>query len=60
MVQIFCAKAESHSGFHFRIFDLNDSKDELILTVSVTLLQILGTVYETVSVPYLVVLGFLE
>ena len=36
------------------------SNDELILAVSGTLLQILGAIYETVSVPYLTVLGFLE
>ena len=61
MVQICCAKtAISHSGFHLHIFVLKDSNDELILIVSGTLLQILGAIYETVSVPYLTVLGFLE
>ena len=42
------------------IFVLKDSNDELILIVSGTLLQILGAICETVSVPYLTVLGFLE
>ena len=51
---------QSHSGFHFCIFDLKDSKEELILIVSGTLLQILGAIYETVSVPYQTVLEFLE
>ena len=46
-------RRQSHSGFRFRIFDLKDSKDELILIVSGTLLQVLGAIYETVSVPYL-------
>ena len=32
---------------------MKDSKDELILIFSGTLLQILGTIYETFSVPYL-------
>ena len=53
-------RRQSHSGFHLRIFVLKDSNDELILIVSGTLLQILGAIYETVSVPYLTVLGFLE
>ena len=44
-------KRQSHSGFHWRIFDLKDFKDELILIVSGTLLQVLGALYETVSVP---------
>ena len=37
-----------------------DSKDEIILIVSGTLLQMLRVIYDTVSNPYLVVLGFLE
>ena len=53
-------RRQSHSGFHLRIFVLKDSNDELVLTVSGTLLQILGATYETVPVPYLIVLGFLE
>ena len=53
-------RRKSHSGFHLHIFVLKDSNDELILIVSGTLLQILGAIYETVSVPYLTVLGFLE
>ena len=36
------------------------SKDELILIVSGTLLQILDAIYDTVSVSYLNVLGFVE
>ena len=44
---------QSHSGFRVRVFGLKDSNDEVILIVSGTLLQILGAVYETVSVPYL-------
>ena len=27
-------RRQSHSGFHLHVFDLKDSKDELILTVS--------------------------
>ena len=42
------------------VFLLYFSDDEHILVVSGTLLQILGAIYETVSVPYLTVLGFLE
>ena len=53
-------RRQSHSGLHLRIFDLKECKDELILIVSGTSLQILGAIYETVSVPYLTVLGFLE
>ena len=53
-------RRESFSGFHFCILDLKDSKDGLNLTVTGTFLQILGAIYETVSVPYLTVLGFLE
>ena len=53
-------RRQSHSGFHLRIFVLKDSNDELILIVSGTLLLILGAIYETVSVPYLTVLGFVE
>ena len=60
MVQICCTKAAIAFGFHLRIFVLKDSNDELILIVSGTLLQILGAIYETVSVPYLTVLGFVE
>ena len=61
MVQIRCTKATiSYSGFHLLFFVLKDSNEELILIVSGTLLQILGAIYETVSVPYLTVLGFLE
>ena len=41
-----------HAAFHFCIFDLKDSKQELILIAFGTLLQILGATYETVSVPY--------
>ena len=51
---------QSHSGFLLRIFVLKGSNDELILIVSGTLLLILGAIYETVSVPYLTVLGFVE
>ena len=51
---------QSHSAFYLRIFDLKESKDKLVLIVSGTLLQILGAIYETVSVPHLTVLGFLE
>ena len=36
------------------------SKDELILIVSGTLLQILDAIYDTVLVSYLNVLGFVE
>ena len=36
------------------------SKVEFILIVSGTFLQILGTIYDTVSVPSLTVLGLLE
>ena len=36
------------------------SKDEIILIVLGTLLQMLGAIYDTVSVPYLTVLGFLK
>ena len=53
-------RRKSHSGFHFRIFDLKYSKDELILIVSGTLFQILSVIYEAVSVQYLTVLEFLE
>ena len=53
-------RRQSHSGFHLRIFVLKDSNDELILRVSGTLLQILGAIYETVLVPHLTVLRFLE
>ena len=53
-------KRQLHSGFHLLIFDSKDSKDKLILIVSGTLLQILGSIYETVSVSYLTVLGFLR
>ena len=53
-------RRQSHSGFHLRIFVSKDSNDELILIVFGTLLQILSAIYETVSVPYLTVLGFLE
>ena len=53
-------RQQSHSGFHFRIFDLKDSKDKLILIASGTLLQNLGATYETVSVLHLTLLGFLE
>ena len=53
-------RRQSHFGFHFPIFDLKDSDNELILTVSGTLLQILGTIYQTVLVPYVIALGFLE
>ena len=53
-------RRQSHSGFHLRIFVLKDSNDELILIVSGTLLLILGVIYETVSVPCLTVLGFVE
>ena len=60
MVQISCAKAAIAFWFPFAFFVLKDSIDELILIVSGTLLQILGAIYETVSVPYLTVLGFLE
>ena len=35
-------------------------KDELILIVSGSLLQISGAIYEPVSVPYLNILGFME
>ena len=45
---------------HLYIFDITDYKDELILIVSGTLPQISGAIYETVSVLYLTVLGFLE
>ena len=51
---------QSRFGFHLRIFDLKESNDDLMLIISGTLLQILGARYETVSVPYLTVLGFLE
>ena len=53
-------RQQLHSDFHFRIFDIKDSTDKLILIVSGTLLQILDAIYETVSFPYLTVLGFLE
>ena len=53
-------KRQLHSGFHLLIFDSKDSKDKLTLIVSGTLLQILDSIYETVSVSYLTVLGFLE
>ena len=56
----FVKRWQSHSGFHFCIFDLKDFGDELILIVCETLPQILGATYETVSVPYLTDLGFLE
>ena len=49
-------RLQSHSGFHFCIFDLKDSNDKRILIFSGTLLQVLGALYETVSVPYLTVL----
>ena len=39
------------SGFHFHIFDLKDYRDGLIFV---------GAIYETVSVPYLTVLGSLK
>ena len=45
-------RRQLHSDFDFRIFHLKDSKDKLILIVFGTLLQILGVIYETVSVPY--------
>ena len=51
---------QSHSGFHLFIFALKDCNNELILIASGTLLQILGAIYETVSVLYLTVLGFLK
>ena len=51
---------QSHSGFHLFIFALKDCNNELILIASGTLLQILGAIYETVSVLYLTVLGFPE
>ena len=53
MVQIWCTKAAIAFWFPFAYFCLKDSNDELILIVSGTLLQILGAIYETVSVPYL-------
>ena len=53
-------RRQSHSGFHLCIIVLKGSNDELILIVSGTLLHILGAIYETVSVPYLTFLGFLE
>ena len=53
-------RRQLHSGFHFRIFNLKYSKDELILLVSGNCVQILGAIYETVPVLYLTVLGFLE
>ena len=53
MVQIFCAKAAIAFCFYFRIFDLKDSKNKLILIVSGTFLQILGAILLTV-------LGILE
>ena len=56
----FLQSLQSHSGHNFRIFDLKNSKDVLSLIVSGSLLQILAAIYETVSVPYLTVLGFLE
>ena len=56
----FVKRQELHSGLHFCIFDLKDCKGKLILIVSGTLLQTLGAIYETVSVPYVTVLGFLE
>ena len=49
---------QSHSGFRLRIFVLKDSNEELILLVSG--IQILSAIYETVSVPCLTVLEFLE
>ena len=54
------AKSQSHSSFHLRTFVLKYSNDELILIVSEALLQILGALCETVSVPYLIILGFLK
>ena len=60
MVQLFFAKSAIAFWSHFRIFDLKESKDVLSLIVSGNLLQILAAIYETVSVPYLTVLGFLE
>ena len=53
-------KRQLHSDFHFRIYDFKYSKDELILMISGTLLEVLGVIHEIVSVPYLTVLGFLE
>ena len=50
-------RQQSRSGFYFCISELKDSKNELILIFSGTLLQILGAIYEIVSVPYLT--GFL-
>ena len=53
-------RQQLHSGFYFCTFDLKDSKDKLILIASGTLLQVLGALYQTVSVAYLIALGFLK
>ena len=45
-----------HKGYRHNLV----SKDDLILIISGALLQILGAIYDTVSVSYLDVLGFLE
>ena len=49
-----------HCGFHLYIFVLKDSNEKRIFIVSRILFQIFGAIYETVSVPYLTVSGFLE
>ena len=56
----FVQRPQSHFDFYFCVFDLKDSKDELVLIASGTLLWILGAIYKTVSVPYLTVPEFLE
>ena len=45
MVQICLTKAAIAFWFPFAYFVLKDSNEELILTVSGTLLQILGAIY---------------
>ena len=51
MLQIFCTKGDRHILIY---------QDELIFIVSRTLLQILGAICNTVLVPYVTALGFLE
>ena len=46
-------RRQSLSDLHFHIFDLEDFKNKFILILSGTLVQILGAIYEKVSVPYL-------
>ena len=62
MGQICCTKAGIAFWLLLAYFWFKDSKDEHSKDriVPGTLLQILGTIHRTVSVPYLTVLGFLE